>query len=304
MKRLLPVVALALLPLLGASPLQAQRRRLEELHLGDTTVVHVIRLRDGSQLVGHVTTLTKDSVQVELRSGRVTVAREDIVEAQEMPRSQVKNGELWFPNPHSTRLLFSPSAIPLEKGTGYFSNIYLFFVSVQYGFTDRFSLGAGMSVFPLDNFADNLIYLTPKFTLFDAPRLKLSLGGFLGAAGMASNTFSDNGSDGNSLGILYGVASTGTRESNLSLGLGWGYFGSQMADRPIVMIGGQGRVAKRISLITENWIVPTNQRTEGIISYGVRFLGERISVDLAFLNGLAEDKIFPGIPFVGFAIRY
>ena len=145
------------------------------------------------------------------------------------------------------------------------------------------------------------MYLTPKYTVVDAPRLKLSLGAFIGTAGLASNGFDANE---NSLGILYGVASTGTRESNLSLGLGWGYLGGEIADQPVAMIGGQGRVAKRLSLITENWIASANGRTEGVISYGVRFLGERTSVDLAFLNSLKGEKLFPGIPFVGFAIRF
>ena len=300
MKRFLLVVIPMLSSLVGTSPLRAQRKALDDLHLGDTTVVHVLRLRNGSQLVGHVTTLTKDSVRVDVTSGSMTVARGDVVEVRELPSSQMKGGELWLPNPHSTRLLFSPTAFPLEKGTGYFSDIYLFFMSVQYGITDRFSLGAGISVFPGIDFGDNLIYLTPKFTVYNAPRLKLSLGGFLGAAGLASNELDGVG---NSLGILYGVASTGTRESNLTLGLGWGYFGSEVADQPIVMLGGQGRVTKRLSLVTENWIVSTNHNVEGAISYGVRFLGDRLAVDLAFVNSL-KDPIFPGVPFLGFAIKY
>ena len=277
---------------------------LDAAHIGDTTVVHVLRLRDGSQLVGHLVAVTKDSVQMTLRSGRVTVARGDVTEVRELPQSLVRDGEVWFPNPHSTRLLFAPTAFPMEKGAGYFSDIYLFFVSVQYGFTDRFSLGVGMSVFPLTNFADNLIYITPKLTVYSAPQLNLSLGAFLGVAGVASNEFNDGSGSGNSLGILYGVASTGTRESNLSLGLGWGYVGNKLANKPAVMLGGQGRVLKRLSLISENWIVSTDTRTEGVVSYGVRFLGDRISVDLAFLNSLHGEKYFPGIPFVGFAIRY
>lgn len=301
MNRFLLGGALVALAMVGAAPLRAQRGTLEGLHLGDSTVIHVLRLRDGSQLVGHVSRVSSDSVTIVLRAGSITVARGDIREVRELPQSQMKNGDLWFSNPHSTRLLFSPTAFPLEKGTGYFSDIYLFFVSVQHGITERFSLGAGMSIFPGIKFGDNLVYLTPKLTVVDAPQLKLSLGGFLGAAGLASNEFDNSG---NSLGILYGVASTGTRESNLSLGLGWGYFGSQIADQPVVMVGAQGRVAKRLSLVTENWVVTSNRQTEGIMSYGARFLGERMSVDLAFLNSIKGEKFFPGLPFVGFAIRY
>ncbi|MEP7346250.1 MAG: hypothetical protein ABI877_13340 [Gemmatimonadaceae bacterium] len=301
MTRLVCGTAFLLLFLVGAQPVHAQRRTLEELHLGDSTVVHVLRLRDGSQLVGRVERVTRDSVRIAIRSGPISVARGEVLEVREVPQSQVKNGDVRFPNPQSTRLLFSPTAFPMEKGSGYFSDIYLFFVSAQYAFTDRFSLGAGMSVFPLDNFADNLFYITPKYTIVDAPQVKLSLGGFLGTAGLASD---DLFVDGNSVGIFYGVGSTGTRDSNVSLGLGWGYVGGEIADQPVVMLGAQGRVSKRVSLITENWIISTNHQTDGVFSYGVRFLDPRISVDLAFLNPVKEEKKFPGFPFVGFAIHF
>ncbi|MBV6520608.1 MAG: hypothetical protein MNPFHGCM_00726 [Gemmatimonadaceae bacterium] len=294
-------VALALLLLFGPLVLQGQQATLDRLRLGDTSIVHILRLTDGTQLVGRITRLTADSVTMALRAGSVTVQRTMVVEVRELPGTAVRNGDFWFPNPHSTRLLFSPTAFPLEKGTGYFSDIYLFFVAVQHGITDRFSLGAGISVFPGINFGDNLVYLTPKLAVVDAPRLKFSLGAFLGAAGLVTGELDR---DMNSLGILYGVASTGTRESNVSLGLGWGYLGGEMADQPVVMLGAQGRIAKQIALLTENWVLVEGGKTEGILSYGVRFLGERIAVDLAFLNSMEGEKFFPGIPFVGFAFRY
>lgn len=281
------------------SPLRAQRVSLDSAHVSDTSVVHLLRLRDGSTLIGHVTAVAKDSVHIQTRAGAMAVARTDIREFRESPRARLKNGEYWFENPHATRLLFSPTAFPVDPGTGYFSDIYLFFVGAQYGINSRFSMGGGVSLFPTSNFGDNLFYLTPKVTLADTPHGALSLGGFLGWLGAAA----DEGENG-SLGILYGVASTGSRDTNLSLGLGWGYFGGEIAHTPVVMLGGQGRVSRRFSFISENWIVHTNGNTEGAISYGARFLGERMTVDLAFVNSLTDQHFFPGWPFVGFAVRY
>lgn len=289
------LVSLAFLP----AVVGAQRTTLDAVKLGDTTVVHTLQLRDGSSVVGRIVALTADSVHMQLQSGSITVARRDVMEVREARRDRVRDGRYWFENPHASRLLFSPTAFPLEKGTGYFSDIYLFFVGMQWAVGDRFSFGAGMSLFPAEDFSDNLFYITPKLTVVDAPKFKLSVGGFLGWLGAAAGS-----GESGSLGILYGVASTGTRDSNLSFGLGYGYYGGNIADTPIFMIGGQGRVARGLSFISENWVLRSDGETEGIISYGLRFLGERMSIDLAFLNPLGAERVFPGIPFVGFAVKF
>ena len=40
-----------------------------------------------------------------------------------------------------------------------------------------------------------------------------------------------------------------------------------------------------------------------LLSYGARVLGEKISVDLAFIN-FAGKMVFPGIPYVYFVVRF
>jgi hypothetical protein len=43
----------------------------------------------------------------------------------------------------------------------------------------------------------------------------------------------------------------------------------------------------------------------GFVSYGVRMLGEKIAVDLALGSPVgAEEFYFPGIPLLGFAIKF
>ena len=63
----------------------------------------------------------------------------------------------------------------------------------------------------------------------------------------------------------------------------------------------QGRLSRRISFISENWIFPIEGETEGIYSYGLRFLGEGLTVDLAFVSLLGENG---AIPWLGFAFRF
>jgi len=57
------------------------------------------------------------------------------------------------------------------------------------------------------------------------------------------------------------------------------------------------RFARRMSFVSENWIIPGVN--DALISYGIRFLGEKVSADFAFFNILDEDAVFPGTPYLG-----
>ena len=65
------------------------------------------------------------------------------------------------------------------------------------------------------------------------------------------------------------------------------------------------RIGKKTALVTENWLVPNNANYEPIFSYGIRFFGETIAVDLAFINNwdIAQQLII-GIPYVNFVVKF
>jgi hypothetical protein len=88
------------------------------------------------------------------------------------------------------------------------------------------------------------------------------------------------------------------------------------------MLGGEQRVSRRFALLSENYLYvakhtigvcdsssctqsSSNQAT-GLASYGLRFLGEKLSVDFAFFNGFGQgaDWIFPGIPYLSFGVKF
>ena len=88
------------------------------------------------------------------------------------------------------------------------------------------------------------------------------------------------------------------------------------------MLGGEARVSRRIALLTENYLYVDNRQTRsapstrvatchtttssGAVSYGLRFLGEKLSVDFAFFNVASQDIdwIFPGIPYLSFGVKF
>jgi hypothetical protein len=103
-------------------------------------------------------------------------------------------------------------------------------------------------------------------------------------------------------GILYGLGTIGSDDHNFTAGLGFGYAEDQFGDRPAVILGGETRVSRRMSLLAESWILP--EVDEPLIAYGTRFFGEGLAVDLAFLTLIGDGGIFPGIPYVGFVYNF
>ena len=282
-----------------ASVVEAQRTPIDSVSLTDTTVIHVVKLRDGSTVVGRITALSADSIKVRLNQGEVSLVRSGITEVRQVPAALMRNGQYWFENPHATRLLFSSTAFPLEKGTGYYANTWLFIHTFAVGLSDRFTLGGGATTIPGIAFQDNLFLLLPKYTVISRPRAHFALGALLGLL-----PFDDDfDNEVASAGFLYGVGTFGTRESNVSLGAGWGYNDAEITSRPLIMLGGQGRIARRVSLISENWFFPDGDDTEGAISYGLRLLGESISADIAWVTPLGVGSRI-GFPWLGFAFKF
>ncbi|MCK4653045.1 MAG: hypothetical protein KAU01_01205 [Candidatus Cloacimonetes bacterium] len=100
-----------------------------------------------------------------------------------------------------------------------------------------------------------------------------------------------------SAGILYGVSTFGSLDKSVTLGLGYGYFEDELADKPMIVLGGELRTSRSVSLVTENWIIP--EKDTPVITFGLRFFGEKISVDFALIFPLEEDVFtFPYIDFV------
>jgi hypothetical protein len=296
MNRRNPMLLLVLGLLAGlTAPLGAQRIPVDSVNVTDTTHRHLVRLQDGSTLTGRITAVTADSVWVLLSAGQVSLGRSAILDVRQLDAGRFRNGVYWFENPHATRLLFSATAFPLDRGTGYYSNTWLVLHTFAAGVTDRFTLGGGLAWFPGVDLDETFYYLLPKYTVVNGRRTKVAVGAL---AGLLPFGGSD---DQSSAGLLYAVGTTGSRDSNLSAGLGWGYAGDDVAKNPVVMLGGQGRMSRRVSFISENWFFPIEGETEGIYSYGLRFLGEGLTVDLAFVSILGERG---AAPWLGFAFRF
>jgi hypothetical protein len=262
---------------------------------------YVLRTRDGSLFVGRLIRATVDSVYFESAGGPIAVARSSVVELRRVGRGAMRQGIYWAPNPNDTRLFLAPTGRMLAQGEGYFSDTYLLLLLFAGGLSSNVTLGGGLSIVPSDDFLrNNIYYLTPKVGLIQRPNVNVAAGAFIGFAGWDLDGSEDIGS----FGVLYGVATFGSSDRSFTVGSGLGYGGGDFADRPILMVGGETRIARRVSLLTENYVLPGE--TNVFVSYGMRFFGEKLAVDLAFWNAFGSDvdPIFPGIPYVAFAVKF
>ena len=281
--------------------LAAQRIPIDSIATADTTVIHAVLLQDGSKLVGRVVLVTADSLRIVSAVASTMLARSAVRSVAQYPASALRNGELWPENPHPTRLIFAPTAIPLRQGEGYVSDFWIFFASAAVGVTDRFTMGGGLSLFPTNDFSNNIFYAIPKYAIVNRPTLNVAVGAL---AAILPDKFISKG-ESRSLGVLYGVVTKGSRESNLTLGVGMGYVGGTLSNKPVLTLGGQHRVARRVALISDNWLFPMYKGSKTLVSYGLRFLGEKVAVDFAFANAVGNgDTFFPGVPLLGFAFKF
>lgn len=265
-----------------------QTRYVIDLRVPDRGTIQQLTLKDSSRLYGHVESIEGTSLVFRTIGGAaLTVAQRDILDLRVAPGRLVKQ-EFRPTDPHDTRLFFAPTARSLPRGEGYAGVYEVLFPFVQVGVTDRISIGGGTPLIFGDDF--HPLWFTPKIQLVARERTQVAAG-IIHLTALGPDT-----PDG---GIAYAVATVGPSDSSATIGVGYAYSGRHRT--PIVMIGGETRTGRRIKLMTENWIW-TSDGTHGFASGGLRFLGDRLSADLAIMVPLVESTI--AFPFVSFAWRF
>jgi len=294
-KRIAFVIMLAAGLCAWPGPAMAQQNIKGKLRLADSTFVQIVKTIDSASNVGSVIQI--DSVNIVLQTSvtAMTIPIAKITEIKEIQAGSIRNGEYWFANPNATRLFFGPTAHMLKKGEGYFSDTYIFFPQVVFGLTDNITLGGGMSIFPGAGMNHQIFYLMPKAGAPVNEKFHL-------AGGALIIKVPDFDQEASMVGVLYGAGTYGDRDHSFTAGLGYGFAGEEMADRPMVMVGGEYRMSRRVSFVTENWVFPG--LNQPLVSAGFRFFGEGLAVDLALANVLGEDMITPGIPFIDFVYNF
>lgn len=246
---------------------------------------HELVLRDGSRLYGTIERENDVEVVFRTQAGAiVTAQRADIASLEEVTGT-VSKGEFMRADRNATRLFFGPTGRTMEKGQVYVGVYEFLMPFVQVGITDRFSIGGGTPlIFGIDDW-NRPFWVTPKLQVFHSSSTNISVG--------ALHAFDSDGEGG---GIGYAVGTRGGSDASVTAGAGLAY-GNDGERAWVVMVGGERRVRRNIKLMTETYVWKNGN---GIASAGVRFLGDRLSADLAIGMplGMEETFVFPIVNFV------
>ncbi|WP_161888804.1 hypothetical protein [Pontibacter russatus] len=256
----------------------------------------LVETKDGSVFQGVYLGQSEAGVRLLTDSaGEITIPMSELKSFRILDERNFRNGEYWFDNPNATRYLFAPSAYSLRKGEAYYQNTYLVLNSFNYGITDRLTIGAGFEL--ISTFSgEPIFFITPKYSFPISDKWNAGAGVLYANAPIE---------DFSGLGIGYGLITYGNRDNNATLGVGFGYVDDEVSGKPVFNLSGMRRISRKMALVTENWLVPSDGYY-GVYSYGIRFMGEKITVDLAFLNNadIASDVLAIGVPYVDFVVKF
>ena len=258
-----------------------------------------ISLTDGTELQGRIIESSETTYTILTPAGlEVKVPKTAVLKLTPV-RGEIVEGKFRRFDPNYSRLLYAPTGRPLRQGEGYFSDIWVFFPSVAYGFTDNFTLIAGFSVIPGLGITDQLKYFAPKVGFQPGKDFAFSVGAlYMTVHDVAA-------------GIAFATGSIGQQDKSFTLGLGMGYTKTEggkfeFAEHPVIMLGGKIRISNSLALVSENWFITGRKFDLGEQPFGLvlRFFGKHIAVDAGAIIILdILDKGFP-IPWLSFTYNF
>lgn len=236
---------------------------------------YIFDMKDGNSYVGKVRVLEENKTYEVITSvGVLTIQQADILTVKKMDTSNFVKGNYWPTNPHSSRYFFSPSGYGLRKGEGYYQNAWIFFNQVSYGFSDYFSMGVGLVPTFLFGAGTEFmpVWITPKFNM----PYKNGKGAF-GVGSILLGVLGDD--EGTAVGLVYGTNTFGTRDKQITLGMGFGYnTDGGFSDYPVFNMSGMIRTGKNWAFVSENYFF-TFDEFGALVSGGARYMGKRMALD-------------------------
>lgn len=283
MKKLL---ILCLIILLGISNSFAQDQP-------DSTQVKIETL-DGNVYHGTITEETDDFIILATKAGIIKIQKSTISRTQEVNPKKMRRDKIWGPNPQSTRYFWAPNGYGLKPGEAYCQNLMLFYNQFAVGITENISIGGGFIPAFLV-FSPTPVWISPKVSIpLVENKFNLGIGGFFGT------TLGHGG--GEDFGLVYGAFTYGTRDYNITAGLGWGYMEDGFIDGPAFNIGGMARLGKKLYLLGELYVVNDNTGiTSSLFTFGGRSMIKRNSVDYGILIVGDEGSTY-ALPWLGMTV--
>ena len=274
--------------------------------LGRTYRVETVQ---GTSFTGTLVSISLTKLEFDTpETGRVSLERTQIRRAdlQGPAAASVRTKSGYFDIGNGNRLFFAPTARGLRKGENTLQTVNLFLVGGNFGITDNISLGGYVTLFPGAGLDNQFLVLTPKVSFPVSENLHFGAG----AVYLRIPDFDGTLDRSYGAGIMYGAVTYGSADNNVTGGLGYGFFEGEVGSTPILLAGGQKRISRRISLISENYIVADSRAGLGGL-YGVKINWRRTSLGLGALyayefgyedNSNGQTFRYPGTGFTTYIL--
>lgn len=289
MEKIIIGIALLLIILLHGQRVIAQ--------IEQDSVLYRIVTKDGNEYIGKI--LSRDTSSIELGTenlGEISINQRDILTITPFDAQRMKDGKYWFENPQAARYFWAPNGYGLKRGEVYYQNVWVLYNQLSVGVTDHFSMGGGL--IPLFLFSGPTpVWVTPKFSIpVSEDKVNLGVGALLGTV---------LGDEAGGLGLVYGMTTFGSRDSNISFGLGYGYSDGSWADAPIINISGMARIGNRGYIVTENYYLNLGDEHVLLLSFGGRSFIKRAGLDYGLFLPFGNDMDgFIALPWLGLTLPF
>lgn len=220
------------------------------------------------------------------------------------------NGIKRLDHVHATHYFISPSAIPIERGEGWFKSTLIAFNQAAYGISERWGVNAGMhlpSVF--SNRAGGPVWFgSLRYSGAVSGRLHLGLNASYLRAALPSARTETSSAPPTAFGFgsLLCMATIGSSDHNASVAVGATHDGERFGRGPLLTVAASSRLFPNVCVITEHWFVVDPDGTWPVHSLGIRVLGSDMALDvgLAYERRLAQETLPVGLPFASATFNF
>ncbi|MDQ2770899.1 MAG: hypothetical protein M3Y54_10420, partial [Bacteroidota bacterium] len=244
--------------------------------------VYRVETQQGTTFTGTLVSISLKALEFDANElGHITLERSQIRRADlQGPRAVTVAGTGkpgYYDIGNGNRLFFAPTARGLRQGEAVLQDVDVFLVGINYGVTNSLSVGGYISIFPGAALDEQFVMFTPKLSYPISEKLHAGFGLLY----VRVPSFDSRGS-GTGAGIGYGALTYGSADNNLTAGLGYGFVQGEIGSTPIIELGGQTRVSRLVSLVSENYIVADSHAGMAGL-YGMKFNWRTASLGLGAL---------------------
>lgn len=231
--------------------------------------VYRVETNQGTSFTGTLVSLSLTNLEFDAQElGHIRLERTQVRHADLQGPLRVGKSASYYDIGNGNRLFFAPTGRSLRKGEGALQNVDVYLLGVNYGITENLSLGGYISVVPGLAPQDQLLVFTPKLSFPVNDNVHFGVGLLYLRVPSSSSSVG--------AGIAYGALTYGGADNNFTVGLGYGFVQGDIGKTPILQVGGQTRVSRRVSLISENYIIADAKAGMGGL-YGMKLNWRRTS---------------------------